>query len=626
MKLLDNIQYPEDLKKIELTKLHELSNELREYIINSLSKIGGHLGANLGVIELTIALHYVFNAPKDSIIWDVGHQSYPHKILTGRKSEINEIRQKNGISGFTKRSESIYDDFGAGHSSTSISAALGMACAKHHNNDNSKTIAIIGDGAMSAGMAYEGINNAAVSNHKNLIIILNDNKMSIDKPTGSLSEHLTNIISSSPYYKIKNKTNNFIGKLPKALKETIRISKKRAKEILNDAMNGNNLFEYMGVNYLGPIDGHNIKSLIKIFQNINKIENEKPFLLHIITRKGNGYKPAELSDDKLHGVSKFDVNTGKSNVSKKNASYTEIFTKQLIEEASINKKIIAITAAMPSGTGLKKFGYHFPDRLYDVGIAEQHAVTFAAGLSCKSLLPFVAIYSTFLQRAYDQIIHDVAIQNLPVKFAIDRAGLVGNDGATHAGSFDIAYLSQLPNFVVMAPSDEQELINAIHTAAHYHKSPISFRYPRGEVTGKKLRKAEMLEIGKGRVIQRGSKILILSLGTRLEEIIKLNKLLEQYHKFQATIIDMRFAKPIDKNIIDKNINNHEILITIEEGSIGGFAAHINNYLNLKKYNKNLIIENLFLPDFFQDHADMKQQYEEAKLTAGEIYKKIKAII
>jgi len=623
MNILDNIKNPDDLKNLKIEELDNLTIELREYIISTISKIGGHLGAGLGVIELTIALHYIFDTPKDSLIWDVGHQSYPHKILTERKEALKNIRQKGGISGFTKKSESIYDDFGTGHSSTSISAALGMTCAKSHNNDNSKTIAVIGDGAMSAGMAYEAINNAAVSKHKNLIIILNDNKMSIDKPTGSLSKHLTNIISSSPYYKIKNKTNDLINKFPQSIRTAIKISKKRAKEILNDAIDGNNLFEFMGVNYLGPIDGHDLKSLIKIFENINSIENNKPFLLHIITKKGNGYVPAENSDDKYHGVSKFNIETGKQDKSKKTTSYTDIFVNQLIKNAKKDKEIIAITAAMPSGTGLKKFAKEFPERTYDVGIAEQHAVTFAAGLACKKTKPFVAIYSTFLQRAYDQIIHDVAIQNLPVKFAIDRAGLVGNDGATHAGSFDIAFLSQLPNFVVMAPSDEQELINAIHTAANYHKSPISFRYPRGEVTGLKLHDAKIIEIGKARTIEKGKKILILSLGTRLEEVKKLNEILIKNHSFKATIIDMRFAKPIDTEIIDKYIKHHEILITIEEGSIGGFASQINNYINEKNYNKNLTIKNLFLPDIFQDHKNMNEQYEEAKLTASEIYKKIK---
>ncbi len=618
--LLDCINYPSDLKKLSKDSLSLLSIELREKTIELVSKTGGHLGSSLAVIELTIALHFVFNTPEDILIWDVGHQTYPHKILTGRKDKMYLLRQKDGIAGFTKRSESIYDPFGAGHSSTSISAALGYAMASQLSQKNNKVIAVIGDGAMSAGMAYEALNNVGDLKPENLIIILNDNDMSIANPTGAFSNYLAKLTSSSPFLNFRNKTKEILDFFPDNIKSSFKKAEKTAKRIVQDSFSGNNFFENLDIDYFGPIDGHNVEDLVDILNNLK--DSRKPILLHLITKKGKGYSFAENSSDKFHGVSKFDIKTGSQN--KKTSakkSWTKIFSEELLLQAEQDNKIVAITAAMPDGTGLKEFSQKFPENFFDVGIAEQHSVTFAAGLACQGYKPFVVIYSTFLQRAYDQIIHDVAIQNLPVKFAIDRAGLVGADGSTHAGSFDITFLCTLPNFVVMAPSDEQELINMVATATAYNKSPIAFRYPRGECYGLKLKKAEILQIGKAREIVIEKDILILSLGTRLDEIKRTAKKLKENGR-NASIIDMRFAKPIDKEIIDKHIKNHSMVVTIEEGSIGGFSAQINDYLNHQGYNKDIIIKNIFLPDIFQNQATQEEMYEQAEMNWKNIYLKI----
>ncbi|MFZ8864460.1 MAG: 1-deoxy-D-xylulose-5-phosphate synthase [Rickettsiales bacterium] len=624
--ILDKINIPSDLKNLSAKQLEELCHEVRKKTIEIVSNTGGHLGAGLGVVELTIALHYVFNTPSDKIIWDVGHQTYPHKLLTGRKKLIESIRQKNGLSGFTKRSESIYDPFGAGHSSTSISAALGFAVANNLANSNDKIIAVIGDGAMSAGMAYEAINNAGHVAHKNLIIILNDNEMSIDQPTGALSNYLAKLISSNSYITIKNYAKDILEKLPTMLKSSVIKAKQRAKEIVTDSINGNNLFEHLGLNYIGPIDGHNLNDLTKILSNINKITHNKPFLLHVITKKGFGYKPAENSADKYHGVVKFNIETGKQAKKSNNESFTKIFANQLIKSARKDEQIVAITAAMASGTGVNLFAQEFPNRSFDVAIAEQHAVTFAAGLACASYKPYVAIYSTFLQRAYDQIIHDVAIQNLPVRFAIDRAGLVGADGSTHAGSFDLAFLCNLPNFVVSAPSDEQELVNIIHTSTYYDEGPIAFRYPRGESFGLKLKEAKKIKIGKARIVQKGVKIIFLSLGTRLNIIKQVAQEIFKIYKIKPTIIDMRFAKPIDQEILFKLLPSHEIIITMEDGSIGGFATQINDFILKNDLNKDKLIRNFYLPDIFQNQANITEIYAEAQLDFQSIYQKISKIL
>ncbi|MBT5828377.1 MAG: 1-deoxy-D-xylulose-5-phosphate synthase [Alphaproteobacteria bacterium] len=624
--ILDRINKPQDLKALSKEELTNLCEEVRDEIVNIVSKTGGHLGAGLGVIELTIALHYVFNAPDDKIIWDVGHQAYPHKLITERKKLMHTIRQKDGLSGFTKRAESIYDPFGAGHSSTSISAALGFAVANNLKQGKHKSIAVIGDGAMSAGMAYEAINNAGHVAHKNLIIILNDNDMSIDRPTGALSNYLAKLISSDGYLTIKNFAKDILDKLPEMLKNSVVIAKQRAKEVVTDSISGNNLFEHLGLNYIGPVDGHNLSDLIQILDNINNIEHDKPFLIHVVTKKGYGYKPAENSKDKYHGVVKFDIKTGEQNKKASKDSYTKVFAKQLIESAKKDDKILAITAAMPSGTGLDLFAKEFPHRCFDVGIAEQHAVTFAAGLACDGYKPYVAIYSTFLQRAYDQIIHDVAVQNLPVRFAIDRAGLVGADGATHAGSFDISYLINLPNFIVSAPSDEQELKNIIYTSTYYNNGPFAFRYPRGEVSGLTLKKAQKVEIGKANIIAEGNKILFLSLGTKLDVIKKVAKRLKQNKNLTTTIIDMRFAKPLDEDVLLARIPNHDIIVTIEDGAMGGFAAQINNFIFANNLQHQKQVKNFKLPDFFQDQASPEEMYKQAKLDDDSIYQSLAKIL
>lgn len=606
MALLDNINSPDDLKKLEKSELKDFAAELRMETIQAVSQTGGHLGASLGVVELTTALHYVFNTPDDKLIWDVGHQTYPHKILTGRKDQMHTLRQGDGLAGFTKRKESEYDPFGAGHSSTSISAGLGMAVARDKLGKDNDVIAVIGDGAMSAGMAFEAMNNAGALNSK-MIVILNDNEMSIAPPVGAMSKYLSKIISSEPYQSVRSMAKNL---LPKPLSNVAKMAENAAKEIAG----AETIFEKLGFYYVGPIDGHDVNGLVDILENLRDNGESRPYLLHVITQKGKGYVPAENSADKYHGVSKFDVESGEQKKSiPKAPSYTNIFANALIEEAHNDDKVIAITAAMPSGTGLDKFGQKFPSRTYDVGIAEQHAVTFAAGLATEGFKPFCAIYSTFLQRAYDQIVHDVAVQNLPVRFAIDRAGLVGADGPTHAGSFDIGYLASLPNFVVMAASDEQELVNMTATATAYNAGPIAFRYPRGEGVGLELKKPEILEIGKGKIIREGkSGIAILSFGSRMQEVLKAAEELD------ATIADARFCKPLDEDLIRELAKNNKQLITIEEGAIGGFASHVVEFLAGEKLLKNLDFIPLHLPDIFQDQGNPDIMYQDAGLDAAGI--------
>lgn len=609
MGVLDQINSPADMKGLSHEELKTLSAELRTFMIEAVSQTGGHLGAGLGVVELTTALHYVFNAPADKIIWDVGHQAYPHKILTGRKNQLHTIRQGGGLSGFTKRAESEYDPFGAAHSSTSISAALGFAKARDFAGKKNEVIAVIGDGAMSAGMAYEALNNAAALKTK-LIVILNDNEMSIAPPVGAMSKYLSKLISSKPFLNARSLLKSI---LPTPLENIAKKAEHLAREITQTP----NIFEKLGLYYIGPIDGHDLTQLIPILENLRDNGEQRPYLLHVITQKGKGYAPAEKSEDKYHGVSKFNIETGEQKKSTA-PTYTKIFANALIEEARKDNKIIGITAAMPDGTGLDLFGLEFPNRTFDVGIAEQHAVTFAAGLAAEGYKPFCAIYSTFLQRAYDQVVHDVAIQNLPVRFAIDRAGLVGADGSTHAGSFDITYLATLPNFVVMAASDEQELVNMTATAASYSASPIAFRYPRGEGVGLTLQPAEILEIGKGRIMREGkSGVAILSFGTRLQEALKAAETLD------ATVADARFCKPLDKQLIHALCTKHQTLITIEEGGIGGFAAHVAEFLATEKLLQKVEFIPLHLPDIFQDQDSPAKMYDEAGLNAEQIIEKIK---
>ncbi|MBK7361787.1 MAG: 1-deoxy-D-xylulose-5-phosphate synthase [Micavibrio sp.] len=625
--LLDRVHVPADMKGLDDGQLKILAEELRRDMIQSVSKTGGHLGAGLGVVELTVAIHSVFNTPDDRLIWDVGHQAYPHKILTGRRDKMHTLRQGGGLSGFTKRSESEYDPFGAAHSSTSISAGLGMAVARDLAQKQNHVIAVIGDGAMSAGMAYEAMNNAGALKSR-LIVILNDNDMSIAPPVGAMSRYLTKLVSSQPYMNAREAGKKFTEILPAPL----RHAAKRAEEAARVALGTGTLFEEMGFYYIGPVDGHNLDQLLPILRNIRDSEHEGPVLIHAITRKGAGYLPAENSSDKMHGVKKFDVITGAQAKSAPGApTYTKIFAQSLINEAKRDEKIIAITAAMPDGTGLDLFSYEFPDRTFDVGIAEQHGVTFAAGLATEGFKPFVAIYSTFLQRAYDQVVHDVAIQNLPVRFAMDRAGLVGADGQTHAGAFDIAYLGCLPNFVLMAAADEAELVHMVATAAAYNDGPIAFRYPRGEGTGVELpAQGEILEIGKGRIVytsrhpersegSRDNAVAILSYGTRLTESLKAAKLLEEKGK-RVTVADARFAKPLDESLIRALAENHGTLITIEEGSIGGFGSYVLDFLNREELLGKTRVKNLYLPDIFQDHDDPLRQYETAGLTARDIVK------
>jgi 1-deoxy-D-xylulose-5-phosphate synthase len=609
--LLDRVATPTDLRRLQPAELRQLADELRAEMVDAVSVTGGHLGAGLGVVELTVALHYVFDTPGDKLIWDVGHQAYPHKILTGRRDRIRSLRQGGGLSGFTRRAESEYDPFGAAHSSTSISAALGFATANRLSGRPGKAIAVIGDGAMSAGMAYEAMNNAHSAGNR-LIVILNDNDMSIAPPVGALSAYLARLISSGTFISVRETLRKLARRMPRPL----HIAARKADEYARGLATGGTLFEELGFYYVGPVDGHNLDHLLPVLENVRD-SAEGPILVHVVTKKGKGYAPAEAADDKYHGVVKFDVVTGaQAKAPPGPPSYTKVFAQALIEEARRDDKIVAITAAMPSGTGLDLFEQSFPDRTFDVGIAEQHAVTFAAGLAAQGYRPFCAIYSTFLQRAYDQVVHDVAIQNLPVRFGIDRAGLVGADGATHAGSFDIAYLATLPNMVVMAAADEAELVNMVHTAACYDSGPIAVRYPRGSGVGVALPETpELLEIGKGRIVREGKKIAILSLGTRLAEAeVAANRL--DAMGLSTTVADMRFAKPLDIDLIRRLAVSHELLITLEEGAIGGFGAHVLTLASDEGLTDNgLKIRTLRLPDVFQDHDKPETQYAEAHLDA-----------
>ena len=616
--LLDQIHLPEDLRRLDKDALPDLAAELRQATIDAVSVTGGHLGAGLGVIELTVALHYVFQTPRDRLIWDVGHQAYPHKILTGRRERITTLRQGGGLSGFTRRTESEFDPFGAAHSSTSISAGLGMAVARDLSGDDNHVVAVIGDGAMSAGMAYEAMNNAGARKTR-LLVVLNDNDMSIARPVGALSYHLANLVSSKTYQGIRHLGRDL---LPKPLHEPAR----RAEEYARGMLSGGTLFEELGFLYIGPIDGHNLEHLIPVLQNIRSEGGDRPVLLHVITEKGHGYSPASTSADKLHAVTSFNVETGvQSKPTPKAPSYTRVFADALVQEANLDPKVVAITAAMPSGTGLDLFEKSHPDRMFDVGIAEQHAVTFAAGLATEGYKPFCAIYSTFLQRAYDQVVHDVAIQNLPVRFALDRAGLVGADGATHAGSFDLAYLCCLPNFVVMAPSDEAELKHMVATAAAHDTGPIAIRYPRGEGVGVTLpERGQVLEIGKGRVLREGKDVAILSLGGRLQSALSAADHL-QGRGYSCTVADARFAKPIDEDLVRWLTRHHNMLITIEEGSIGGFGSHVVDYIvNNDLARAGFAIRTLKLPDSYLEHDDQFKQYECAGLDALDIVQVIEA--
>ena len=618
-KILNNVNFPADIKNLSNRELKTLSKELRQEMIEAVSQTGGHLGAGLGVVELTVALHHIFNTPNDKIIWDVGHQSYPHKILTGRKDRIKTLRQGNGLSGFTKRSESEFDPFGAAHSSTSISAALGIATANKLSNKNDEVIAVIGDGAISAGMAYEAMNNAGDAKTK-MIVILNDNNMSIAKPVGAMKSYLAKIFSGKIYFNLRETIKLIISSFSK------RFSKKagKAEDFLRSMVTGGTLFSSLGFYYIGPIDGHDLDVLLPILKNAKDSRHNGPILIHLKTQKGKGYEYAEKSDDKYHGVSKFNVQTGIQEKSKSNIpAYTKVFANTLIKHAEKDSKIVGITAAMPSGTGMDIFSKKFPNRMFDVGIAEQHAVTFAAGLATEGFKPYAAIYSTFLQRAYDQVVHDVAIQSLPVRFAIDRAGLVGADGPTHAGSFDVTYLSTLPNFVVMAASDEGELVKMINTTVDINDRPSAFRYPRGIGIGMELPDiTEKLVIGKGRIIREGKKVAMLNFGTRLKECLIAEENLKK-KGIDLTVVDARFAKPLDENLIWQIATNHEAIITIEEGAIGGFGSHVNFFLNEKNLlDNNLKFRSMILPDKFIDHNKPEEMYKDAGLDARSIELKV----
>ena len=613
--LLDTVKVPSDLRNLAASQLRQLADELRAETISAVSVTGGHLGAGLGVVELTTAIHYVFNTPEDRLIWDVGHQCYPHKILTGRRDRIRTLRTGGGLSGFTKRSESEYDPFGAAHSSTSISAALGFAVANKISGKPGKAIAVIGDGAMSAGMAYEAMNNAQAAGNR-LVVILNDNDMSIAPPVGGLSAYLSRLVSSSEYLGLRS----LASKVAKRLSRRIYTAASKAEEFARGMAMGGTLFEELGFYYVGPIDGHNLDQLIPVLENVRD-NAEGPVLIHVVTQKGKGYAPAEAADDKYHGVVKFDVITGKQDKGPGGGppAYQNVFGETLSKLAETDPKICAITAAMPGGTGVDKFSAAHPERSFDVGIAEQHAVTFAAGLAAQGMRPFCAIYSTFLQRAYDQVVHDVAIQNLPVRFAIDRAGLVGADGSTHAGSFDITYLATLPNMVVMSPADEAELVHMTYTAVLHDSGPIAFRYPRGNGTGVALPEVpQQLEIGKGRVVREGKKVAILSLGTRLAEAIKAADTLDA-KGLSTTVADLRFAKPLDEKMIRHLIATHEVVITVEEAAVGGLGAHV---LTLASdaglMDTGLKIRTMRLPDLFQEHDSPQKQYDQAGLNAPQI--------
>ncbi len=613
--LLDRVKSPADMKALTRPQLKQLADELRRETIDAVSVTGGHLGAGLGVVELTVALHYLFDTPNDRLIWDVGHQAYPHKILTGRRERIRTLRQGGGLSGFTRRSESEYDPFGAAHSSTSISAGLGMAVARDLAGEKRNIVAVIGDGAMSAGMAYEAMNNAGAM-HSRMIVILNDNDMSIAPPVGAMSAYLARLISSGTYLGFRKFAKQLAKKLPRFFFDKA----KRAEEYSRGLWTGGTLFEELGFYYVGPIDGHNLDHLIPVLTNVRDASLGGPVLVHVVTQKGKGYAPAESSDDKYHGVAKFDVITGVQAKAQSNApSYTRVFAEALIDEASRDEKIVAVTAAMPTGTGLDLFQTKFPARCFDVGIAEQHGVTFAAGLAAEGFKPFCAIYSTFLQRAYDQVVHDVAIQGLPVRFALDRAGLVGADGATHAGAYDTTYLASLPGFVVMAAADEAELKHMIATQAAYDAGPSAVRYPRGEGMGVEMPEhGQVLEIGKGRIVRKGETVAILSYGTRLGEALRAADQLAAMG-LSATVADARFCKPLDEALVRELLAGHEVVVTVEEGAIGGFAAHVMQFaVNAGLLDGGVKLRALTLPDTFIDHDSPQRQYDEAHLNAPHI--------
>ncbi len=613
--LLDTIRLPADLRRLPSEQLPELARALRTERIDAVSVTGGHLGAGLGVVELTVALHYLFDTPADRLIWDVGHQSYPHKILTGRRERIRTLRQGGGLSGFTRRAESEYDPFGAAHASTSISAALGMAVARDLTGGDHNVVAVIGDGAMSAGMAYEAMNNAAAAGTR-LIVILNDNDMSIARPVGAMSAYLSRLISSRSYRGFRHIAKQMAHVFPKPFEQAA----KRAEEFARGFVTGGTLFEELGFYYIGPIDGHNLSHLLPVLRNVRDAKGERPILVHVVTRKGYGYPPAEASEDKYHGVTKFDIITGAmAKATAKAPSYTKVFAQALIAEAEADEKIVAITAAMPSGTGLNLFAERFPKRCFDVGIAEQHAVTFAGGLAAEGLKPFAAIYSTFLQRAYDQVVHDIAIQRLPVRFALDRAGLVGADGPTHAGAYDIAYLGCLPDFVIMAAADEAELMHMVATAAAIDDRPSALRYPRGEGVGMALpERGSVLSIGKGRVLKEGTAVALFSFGARLHECLKAAEELAA-RGLSTTVADARFAKPLDRDLLRRLATEHEVLITIEEGAIGGFAAQVAHELAVTgQLDAGLKLRPMVLPDRFIEHDKPERQYEEAGLDARAI--------
>tara|TARA_E500000318_G_scaffold76795_1_gene71496 strand:+ start:314 stop:2233 length:1920 start_codon:yes stop_codon:yes gene_type:complete len=613
--ILDRVTLPADSRSLTDAQLKQLADDLRRETIDAVSVTGGHLGAGLGVVELTVAIHNVFETPRDKVIWDVGHQAYPHKILTGRRDRIRTLRQAGGLSGFTKRSESEYDPFGAAHSSTSISAGLGMAVARDLKEDDFNVVAVIGDGAMSAGMAYEAMNNAG-SQKSRMIVVLNDNDMSIAPPVGALSAHLSQLISSKPYSSMRELAKQIAQHLPKPMEETAR----KAEEFARGMVTGGTLFEELGFYYVGPVDGHNLDHLLPVLRNVRDMKRDRPVLLHVVTEKGRGHPFGVQAADKYHAVPKFDVVTGEVKKPVSNApNYTSVFADALIKEAGTDDRIVAVTAAMPSGTGIDKFSKAFPERSFDVGIAEQHAVTFAAGMACEGMKPFVAIYSTFLQRGYDQVVHDVAIQKLPVRFAIDRAGLVGADGATHAGAFDLAYLGCLPDFVLMAPSDEAELTHMVATAAAIDDRPSAFRFPRGEGVGVELpARGDVLEIGKGRIVREGTKVALLSLGCRLQECLVAAEDLAA-RGLSATVADARFAKPIDRDLLRRLAAEHEVLVCIEEGSIGGFASQVLHALAEDGLlDSGLKVRPMVLPDRFLDHDAPEKQYHEAGLDAAAI--------
>ena len=620
--MLDRVRIPSDMKALSDRDLHVLANELRAETISAVSETGGHLGAGLGVVELTVALHAVFDAPRDKIIWDVGHQCYPHKILTGRRDRIRTLRTAGGLSGFTKRSESPYDPFGAAHSSTSISAALGFACARDLGGDPGDAIAVIGDGSMSAGMAFEAMNNAGHLK-KRLFVILNDNEMSIAPPVGALSSYLSRLYTGEPFQELKSAAKGMVSLLPEPFQEGAR----RAKEMLKGIAVGGTLFEELGFSYIGPIDGHDLDQLLPLLRTV-KARATGPILIHVLTKKGKGYAPAEAARDKGHATGKFDVLTGVQAKAVSNApSYTKVFAQSLIAEAERDEKIVAVTAAMPDGTGLNLFADRFPKRCFDVGIAEQHAVTFSAGLAAGGMKPFCAIYSTFLQRGYDQVVHDVAIQRLPVRFAIDRAGLVGADGATHAGSFDVAFLANLPGIVVMAAADEAELVHMVATAAAHDDGPIAFRFPRGEGVGVDMpARGVPLEIGKGRVIREGARVALISFGTRLAEVLMAAEALAQ-RGLPPTVIDARFAKPLDRDLILQAAGEHEAVITIEEGAVGGFGSHVAQLLSDEGvFDRGCKFRSMVLPDIFIDQASPEAMYRVAGMDAAHIEAKVLQVL